>query len=287
MAALAAATVAAAPSLVSPAHRRAAVDKPRLLGPRGSGDEASSAKTVLADTAIAEPVLAKTVLPRDESKPKQKSKPLTPKYFREPGGSLSRSHYDQRFFHSEIAYDEHRGVLSDLVRSYMATMDAHGVETWLAHGTLLGWWWSGRVMPWDYDLDVQVSNDTMEWLGRRLNRTEHPYRAPVDAASKTYLLDVNPHHVDVTRGDGKNIIDARWIDMANGMFIDITALRERDPAAPGVWSCKNAHRYASQDLWPMRLTDFEGARVRVPYSVGSILSAEYGEKSLVIEEHAG
>lgn len=71
------------------------------------------------------------------------------------------------------------------------------------------------------------------------------------------------------------------------MFIDITALRERDPAAPGYWSCKNAHRYPSHDLWPMRLTAFEGVPARIPYSFEKILSAEYGPKSLVVEEHGG
>lgn len=244
---------------------------------------------VAAAVALAAPVLASPrLLPREEPK----SKPLTPKYFREPGGSLGRGHYDLRFFRREVQYEEHRVVLRDLVRSYLATMQARGVETWLAHGTLLGWWWNGRVMPWDYDLDVQVSNDTLQWLGDHLNRTEHAYRGPVDAqtpmpAVKRYLLDVNPHHVDVTRGDGMNIIDARWIDMANGMFIDITGLRERNPDVPGVWSCKNHHRYTGQDLWPMRTTEFEGVRARIPYSFEKILSAEYGPKSLVTEEHAG
>ncbi|KAM4060702.1 licD family protein [Hirsutella rhossiliensis] len=270
VAGLAAMTAAAAPGRAA----AAALDDKPSLAPRSPYD---------ADASGSGSGSGSTVVARDEPG----HTPLTPKYFHEPGGSLSRGHYDQRYFQREVEYAEHRVVLRDLVRSYLATMHAHGVETWLAHGTLLGWWWNGRVMPWDYDLDVQVSNDTLQWLADHLNRTEHPYRADAHAPAKTYLLDVNPHHVDVTRGDGMNIIDARWIDMANGMFIDITGLRERDPALPGYWSCKNAHRYASQDLWPMRLTDFEGARARIPYSFEKILSVEYGPKSLVTEEHAG
>lgn len=76
-----------------------------------------------------------------------------------------------RFFRREVVYDEHRVVLRGLVHSYLDAMAARGVETWLAHGTLLGWWWSGAVMPWDYDLDVQVSNHTMQWLADGLNHT--------------------------------------------------------------------------------------------------------------------
>ncbi|KJZ73093.1 hypothetical protein HIM_07477 [Hirsutella minnesotensis 3608] len=228
----------------------------------------------------------RTVVARDNVPHLQ---PKTPKYFHEPGSGMSRGHYDQRFFKQEIEYEEHRVVLRDLVHSYLAAMQNLGVETWLAHGTLLGWWWSGRVMPWDYDLDVQVTNDTMQWMGDHLNRTEHAFNAttPGGTVAKKYLLDVNPHHVDIDRGDGMNIIDARWIDMTNGMFIDITGLREREAHLPGVWSCKNKHRYPSQDLWPMRTTEFEGVRARIPYNFEKILSTEYGPKSLVTEEHAG
>ncbi|UKZ56183.1 hypothetical protein TrVGV298_010012 [Trichoderma virens] len=209
----------------------------------------------------------------------------TPKYFTEPGGSLELGHYDERFFKGQIPYGEHRDVLRQLIRSYLTTLHEHGVETWLAHGTLLGWWWNGQIMPWDYDLDVQVSNNTMTWLGENMNRTEHTHT--FDGVSKTYLLDVNPHHVDLTRGDGMNIIDARWIDTSNGMFIDITGLRERDAGMPGVWSCKNSHRYGSQDLWPMRVTEFEGVKARIPYNFEDILRGEYGDKSLVVEEFQG
>jgi hypothetical protein len=32
-----------------------------------------------------------------------------------------------------------------------------GLETWIAHGTLLAWYWNGQILPWDWDLDTQVS----------------------------------------------------------------------------------------------------------------------------------
>ncbi|PNY21905.1 Protein MNN4 [Tolypocladium capitatum] len=210
-----------------------------------------------------------------------------PKYFNEPGGSVARGHYDLRFFRDEIPYGKHLVVLRDLVRSYLAIMQEHGVETWLAHGTLLGWWWNGRIMPWDTDLDVQVSNNTLQWMGDHLNRTEYEYNSTQSQTTKTYLLDVNPHHVEIGPGEGENIIDARWIDTATGMFIDITGVRERDPSRPGYWSCKNKHRYASQDLWPMRISEFEGVRARIPYNFEQILVEEYSPYSLVIEEYEG
>ncbi|KAI6780860.1 uncharacterized protein J7T54_007340 [Emericellopsis cladophorae] len=230
-----------------------------------------------------------TLQTREEEK--KKKKPKTPKYFHEPGGSLARAHYDARYFKDEVPYDEHRVVLRDLARSYLTVFAERGAETWLSHGTLLGWWWNGQIMPWDYDLDMQISYTTMQWLGDNLNRTEHAYNATDDSTGevreKRYLLDVNPHHAEITRGDGMNIIDARWIDMENGMFIDITGLREREQDRPGEWSCKNKHRYRTQDLWPMYVSTFEGVKAKIPYSFQKILSDEYGDKSLVAEEWEG
>ena len=85
-----------------------------------------------------------------------------------------------------------------------------------------------------------------------------------------------------------NIIDARWIDLRNGLFIDITGLSETHPDTnPGIWSCKNYHRYHTSDLYPMRETVFEGVVAKVPYSYDKILIDEYQEKALVVTEYEG
>ncbi|KAG7294358.1 hypothetical protein NEMBOFW57_004429 [Staphylotrichum longicolle] len=75
-----------------------------------------------------------------------------------------------------VPYDAHRAVLSHLVRAYLTTLAALHLETWLAHGTLLGWWWNGLTLPWDYDLDAQVSGATMRALADRHNGSLHEYR---------------------------------------------------------------------------------------------------------------
>ncbi len=219
-------------------------------------------------------------------------RPSEPKYFNEPGGSLELGHYDIRYFQGKVAYEEHRPALRHLIRSYLTVFKDLGIETWLAHGTLLGWWWNGRIMPWDYDLDVQVSSATLFYLGANLNRTMHEYRYVDEETGvegvKTYMLDVNPHHADRSRKTGQNIIDARWIDISNGMFVDITGLAERDPdRQPGVWSCKNYHRYRTRDLYPMRETEFEGVPATIPYSFEKALTDEYGTKCLVVTEWEG
>ncbi|KAI0855481.1 LicD family-domain-containing protein [Xylaria cubensis] len=269
--------------------------------------------------------------PHPQAAPKKSTKkPKEQKYFHEPGWDNESGHYDSRYFRGKVPYEQHRPALRHLVRSYLTTFKTLGAETWLAHGSLLGWWWNGRIMPWDYDLDVQVSVATLSFLGERYNRSMHEYEYEVDEeeenetflfdtttaetkleridlrssngsdsdnnervatttkVKKTYLLDINPHYSAMTKGNGANIIDARWIDMSNGMFIDITGLREREPErAPGVWSCKNNHRYLTSELWPLRRTEFEGVEAWIPYSFDKVLTDEYGAKSLVVEEWAG
>jgi hypothetical protein len=246
---------------------------------------AGLASSSLASALTTPPIEEQSKVARDEPPAEE---PKDWKYFNEPGGDDQLGHYDARYFKGLVEYDEHRPALRHLIRSYLLTFNKYGVETWLAHGTLLGWWWNGKIMPWDYDLDVQVSSPTLYWLGENLNRTEHPYEyedADGTPRTKSYMLDVNPHHVMRDRGDGQNVIDARWIDLSNGMFIDITGLAEREPErSPGIWSCKNFHRYRTTDLYPMRQSEFEGVPATVPYSFERILVEEYGMKSLVVTE---
>ncbi|KAI0416458.1 LicD family-domain-containing protein [Xylaria grammica] len=266
------------------------------------------------ETAVETASSVPTTEPRAVDKPKEK-KSKEQKYFHEPGWDAESGHYDKRYFQGKVPYEQHRPALRHLIRSYLTTFRDLGVETWLAHGSLLGWWWNGRIMPWDYDLDVQVSVATLAFLGERYNRSMHEYEYDPDdedeedgfaldrsggsandtdggrestTVKKTYLLDVNPHYVAMTKGNGANVIDARWIDTSNGMFIDITGLRERDAErSPGVWSCKNNHRYRTGELWPLRRTEFEGAEAWIPYSFDKVLTDEYGPKSLVTEEWHG
>jgi hypothetical protein len=84
--------------------------------------------------------------------------PLTPtlneadrnKYFHEPGGHEPGEddrlgHYDTRYFHGLVSLDERTETLTHMVRAYLTIFQKLGLETWIAHGTLLGWWWNGKV----------------------------------------------------------------------------------------------------------------------------------------------
>lgn len=74
--------------------------------------------------------------------------------------------------------------------------------------------------------------------------TMHSYSSEDGNTSRLYLLDVNPNSAERIRGDGMNVIDARWIDVRNGLYIDITGISETSPVEePGFFYCKNLHRY--------------------------------------------
>ncbi|AEO61948.1 hypothetical protein MYCTH_2312764 [Thermothelomyces thermophilus ATCC 42464] len=168
--------------------------------------------------------------------------------------------------------------MRSLTRSYLRTFARLRLETWLAHGTLLGWWWSGRILPWDLDVDAQVTGATLALLAERYNGSLHEYvdddddeenhpdqqgtdgaeqqqqhhhrrrrrqqqqqqqgsRPDTDRTDRTdrthrtrrYLLDVNPFATSSPgRGTGANVIDARWVDVDTGMYVDVTAVMERD-----------------------------------------------------------
>ncbi|TGO42006.1 hypothetical protein BHYA_0013g00090 [Botrytis hyacinthi] len=224
--------------------------------------------------------------------PKIKTEHHDTKYFHEPGGNDILGHYDIRYFQGNpVTYEEKQDSLQYLIKSYLTTFRERNIETWIAHGTLLGWWWNGKIMPWDWDLDTQVSAATLAWLGENMNMTMHNYTARADdgtTVTREYLLDINPNHVERVRGDGMNVIDARWIDVRNGLFIDITGLAEVNPSTqPGIWSCKNYHRYRTRDIYPLRETEFEGVPALVPYSFDRVLTDEYSPRALTKTLHEG
>lgn len=144
------------------------------------------------------------------------------------------------------------------------------------------------MLPWDWDVDVQLAEDTIRYISDNLNHTVHHYVSEDRRVKRDYLLDVNPWVWERTRGDGMNIIDARWIDVRNGLYIDITGLSETRPYTyPDVWSCKNYHHYNMTDLYPMRESVYEGVPTLIPYAYERILADEYGPEALMKTEFNG
>jgi hypothetical protein len=153
-------------------------------------------------------------------------------------------HYDGRFASKTEGYEERNKDLHNLVQAYLSTMADLGAETWLMHGTLLGWWWNRKIMPWDSDIDVQMSLPSLNFLAEYYNMTVHRYRTPSIPDGRDYMLEINPNYVNPSRTDKLNVIDARWVDTTSGLFIDITAVRRNESnPVPGLLQCKDGHEY--------------------------------------------
>ncbi|KAI9830522.1 MAG: hypothetical protein M1819_005480 [Sarea resinae] len=228
----------------------------------------------------------RTKLDRDHS-----GKPGDPKekYFHE---SVFHPHYDGRFAARPLSYNERRTHLTALMQTYLAAMADIGAETWIMHGSLLGWWWNRKIMPWDSDIDVQVSEETMQFLAGYYNMTTHHYKTPRIPEGRDYLLEINPSYVNRGIEDKLNVIDARWVDMDTGLFIDITTVRRNETAIAegieGALMCKDRHHYLEKDLFPLRDSVFEDMPVKIPFAYAEVLEEEYGKKSLtqtVFEKH--
>lgn len=102
-----------------------------------------------------------------------------------------------------------------------------------------------KVMPWDMDADVQVTEADMYYLAAYHNMTTYYYRYSNIPKGRSFLLEINPHFEHRETDDKLNVIDARWIDTENGLYIDITAARYalNHEQGEGILYDKNKHEY--------------------------------------------
>ncbi|KAI9366111.1 LicD family-domain-containing protein [Zopfochytrium polystomum] len=218
--------------------------------------------------------------------------PYPEKFFNEQPGD---NHLDARFGRGtrggrsgkhvvEDSSDSSSRALRELFGGWTRFAAATNVTAWLAHGTLMGWWWAGGLLPWDDDVDLQVTLHDLEVLAALASTTSASGKLWEDR----FLLEVNPSRVHRWR-EWRNIIDARFIDTTTGRFLDITALataydRGRalamTDADPLFVHCKMLHFYDVRELFPLRRTVFEGVPALVPFDVAKVLRAEYGRDSV-------
>ncbi|KOS21618.1 Protein MNN4 [Escovopsis weberi] len=231
------------------------------------------------------------------------------RYFHEDPRDPYRDH---RFAsRSPLPEDERRQVVRVLMQTYLATFRDLGVQTWLMRGSLLGWWWGGKarslssapflisqdpgkpkrwwiesILPWDHDAAVRITEADLYFLAAYHNMTTHYYRYGGMEGGLYFQLEVNPHYQDRDEGDRVNAADARWIDMASGLFIDITAARYalNHEEGQGVLFDKLGRQYRDFDIFPLRNTTFEGVSASIPFRYEDLLRSEYGKEALTDTE---
>lgn len=189
-------------------------------------------------------------------------------------------------------------------------------------------------MPWDADVDVMVDERTIQELGTWWNMSVHHFTAwelgvvlplhqdlhqpslernedgevgqrmlyeeVIRDGGKKYLLEVNPHYANISTKDKENVIDARWIDVSTGLFIDITTVHVQPITKPSAASAfhdfddgdlelytKDQHAYSYSQMFPLRTSTFEGVVVHIPFEYEELLLDEYGPKAITQRWYKG
>lgn len=237
------------------------------------------------------------------------------KFFHEAGyfgkGMDNGAHFDWRFFGTrKLSEYELDSALHKMMRTWLRFSQIAGIDTWIAHGSLLGYYFNGLSLPWDFDHDVQVTQESLVKLAKSFNQTlvvDGSLGTPDDAMLSDigmgdYFIDVGPSYYYREKGNGNNAIDARFIDIHTGLFIDITSL-STDKHKPNTGdmglvlsqeykkflkqnrasgsdykkfvSDRNSHNYELSELSPLIPTLFEGEKTFIPQKINTILSREY------------
>ncbi|GMM37896.1 hypothetical protein DASC09_052210 [Saccharomycopsis crataegensis] len=154
-----------------------------------------------------------------------------PKYFYEirllpdkPGEKVPNTgHFDWRFFtdhfHSQV---QTQNSLSHLLGTWLTLTKKYKLNTWIAHGTLLGWYFNAKNLAWDTDMDVQMPINDLNKLCLKFNQSviiENPKKG-----LGMYFLDCGSSITHRSKENGRNNIDARLIDTKTGFYIDITGV---------------------------------------------------------------
>lgn len=210
-------------------------------------------------------------------------------------------HYDWRYFNGALNYEKphwnqqemtHRTniILDRLLRNWQRFSIEKGIITWIMHGPLLSWYWNGLMFPYDNDLDIQMPIDELVNLAKNYNQTL-VVENPSEGYGK-YLIEVNSYMHNRGVSDQQNHIDARFIDVDSGIYIDITALSNSNAKPPREYEVKNLvdlgqdklifndrrkHFYNLDQIGPLKFSMMTGIPVLVPHEISNRLTFEYSK----------
>lgn len=210
-------------------------------------------------------------------------------------------HYEWRFFNGALRYlkpgwtenqleQREQIILDRLLRNWFRFAKEKGLISWIAHGPLLAWYWDGLMFPFDLDIDLQMPVSELNRLAKNYNMTL--VVEDITEGLGKYLIDCSSfiHHRDKAKLD--NVIDARFIDVDTGTYIDITGLaknnerippeydgyvreEERNGRAPQVYMDRRKHWLSLERLSPLRYSMMGGVPILIPNNIMVMLNHEY------------
>lgn len=211
-------------------------------------------------------------------------------------------HYEWRFFNGALRYIKddtwtleqlevrEQIILDRLLRNWFRFAEEKGIISWIAHGPLLSWYWDGLMFPYDIDIDIQMPSSELNRLSANYNMTL--VIEDVSEGYGKYLIDCATflHHRDVARKD--NHIDARFIDIDTGTYIDITGIginneqpppeydgyirnKQRKQESVELYMDRRKHWLNFEKISPLHYSMIGGVPVYVPNDIMSMLNNEY------------
>lgn len=224
-----------------------------------------------------------------------------PKYFKYPWiySDLFKGqahHLEFKFFRRYIGDHERQSVVHHMSRAWFEFAQANNIVLWINYGSLLGWVYNGVNMPWDTDVDIQVPINELAKLTRRGLNNSLVIENPRFGNAK-YLFDISP--LFIRQGNSNNFIDARFIEVNSGLYIDILALSKTIYPPPSEIfegltelevklaipvNCKNFNWQLIEEILPIKYATFEGGPSFIPNQVSRILDRKYGRESYTTKE---
>ena len=131
------------------------------------------------------------------------------KFFKEMKGN---SHLDIRYGKTNLTKSVIHAKLKELLKQTEYLFNKIHIPCIIMHGSLIGWYFGEKMLPWDDDIDIVILDEHREKL-KMLNGFQ----------TNTILIEVSPV-IDTIKRDPSNIIEARIICKKTGVFIDITNL---------------------------------------------------------------
>ena len=194
---------------------------------------------------------------------------LQKKFFYEAGGVKQYKgmgfHRDKRFFNGDTLINdkqEYQARLNSMIRTFQKLTKANGLISWLSHGTLYGYLYNGLAFPWDNDFDLQMPIKHLQLLSQYFNQSlilEDPREG-----NGRYFLDVSNSLTVRINGNGKNNIDARFIDVDTGLYIDITGLASTSTPSRDYLNSYIEERLKEEKLDINHIPESDGETADVP-----------------------
>lgn len=212
-------------------------------------------------------------------------------------------HYEWRFFNGALRYlkqgwnrDEllirEKVLLDRILRNWFRFANENGIISWIAHGPLLSWYWDGLLFPFDEDIDIQMPAEELARFSKLYNQTL--VIEDLTEGFGKYFIDCSTFIHHRGKSHKENHIDARFIDIDTGSYIDITGLGVSDEQPPEkynelvaeaertgqvkkVYNCRNLHFSSYDELLPLRFTMMGGVPLYIPNKVEEILRDEYSQ----------